>query len=245
MEKLQHLEYIEAYLEERLSKEERQHFEERLQSDSVLKEEYDAYRATMKLLEFMAIDDLKQSQSTFITTGSNSSYLKRWTIAAGILFLLLGGLVLFANLAYSNERLAAQAYSAPNLASIVRGGQLSEAENTAIQAFLSDNYEKTIEVLSSTSEKSKEAQFLTGLAYFKKGQASQAVAAFQNMLSDSLNERRVSTEWYLTLAHLMNDDLEAAKLSLEQILSQSSNPNFDKAVELQKKLNSKWRILVW
>jgi len=245
MDKLQHVEYIEAYVEERLSKEERQRFEARLQSDPILKEEYDAYRATMKLLEFMAADDLKQSQRTSTTPDQNSFPLKRWAIAAGILFLILGGLILFANITYSNERLAAQAYNAPNLTSIVRGGQLSEAENEAVQAFLSDDYEKTIEILSPTSEENTDAQFLIGLAYLKNEQAAQAIIAFQNILGEPINERQESTEWYLTLAYLMNDDPEAAKTYLEQILSQPANSNYDKALDLQEKLDSKWRLFVF
>jgi len=242
MDNLKYLEDIEAYVDERMSVEDRRQFEARLQTDAELKKEYDAYRSTMKLLEWMATDELQEQADT-----PNKNRRKVWWVVAAAVIIALLGTILYINFAFSAKDLAETAYVTPNFSTILRSGSINTTEDEAIQTLLQNNYDEVIAMLSNVSDTNAAAQYILGHTYWKTADYANAISAFENVLENQNTNTRqeASAEWFLALAHLKNDDQAAANSYLNQIITDDNHPNRNKALDLLDDLNSPWQAIVW
>lgn len=245
MEELQYFERIEDYIDGNMSPEARQLFEADLQTNPQLQEEYEAMRATMVALEWMVTDELQQEKkSATITPLKVASKRSWWMVAAGFLLLILLGGLGYANLNYSNQKLAQKAYTEPIWTNLVRGENNMETQEIN-EALANEHYGYLNEILEKIPEKNVDMLYLSANAWLKNKHFDPAIERFQQVVNSPDQSRKAAAEWYLVLAYLEKGDTAAAQEQIDRLLQQSNHPNRDKLLELNGQLNSPWRKLVF
>ena len=233
---MKYFDKIEAYFEGELNAADKVQFEQDLLTTPALKEEYDAYQASLVALEMMTRDEGK------IAEIKPKNSFNWWGIAAGILLLITAGIFVFANFNYSNAQIANKHYQQPNIGVNIRGEQ--SALQTANKAFAKGAYNTVIQTLANKTDLTSEEQYMLAHAYFGNQHYTEATTLFQTLINQNTS-RKEGAEWFLALAYLGQDDSEKAQEMLNTIVADTSHPNYDKASALSKELSIFWRKLVF
>ena len=234
---MRHFDDIEAYLQRQMSTEEQAAFVQKLQVDDSLREELEAYEASVRLLELLGSEQLEVAKSQPLRKQ------RWWAMAAGIIFLVLAGLLLYANLQYSSSFLVNDQYTPPIISSLVRGENNNAETAEAIKAYADKNYQQVINLLNKQAPPSN--HYLLGHAFFQLKDFENAINQFQQEKLQTENAPTYGADWYLALSYLGNNNMEEAQAILQQIVARPQDPNQDKARTLLKNLNSPWRKLVF
>lgn len=252
MKNLNHFDRVEAYIEGQIPAEERRQFEKELEENEDLKKEYEAYLASLQLLDELAFDALKHRAKSLENekTSGSLSFRRAWAIAAGILLLLVAGGLGYANLFYSNEALI-MAYS-PGDNTLRRAHQGTEdtehAYYIAFQAWQEGDLNSAISHLLTIPPADPaypQAQYFLANLYLETDRPDQAIRIFEALLERNDIRFADSSEWGLVLAYLQKGDMQTLEARLEELIAQSNHPYHDEALSLKRKLDSFWRKLQW
>jgi hypothetical protein len=121
---------------------------------------------------------------------------------AAILILLFGSALLYKYLTVSDQTIYNKQFSGYELSNS-RGQEVRDAE---IEAYRNKNWSEVIAVYNTENIKSNKATFLAAMAEMQMNQYSRSVNLFEEILNAKAGDDsfREETEYYLSLAYLMN-----------------------------------------
>ncbi len=249
MEALKHFEKIEAYVEGKMSTSEQQDFELALKSDSELQSEYDAYLATQKAMQILAMDEIKfesAEQSSASKTLLFKLPKRTWAIAASLVFLIGAGMFWYGNTFYNNAVIVQNYIQEPNFSS-VRGEGSSELYKIASDSYYRGNYARVRELLEPLPPNVPgylDFRILLGHNFIKSNHPKAAIDVFNSIATYGENTWKENAEWHRILGNIQaGNDLQAIHF-LDEIIQNETHSYHVLAVKLKKELKSIWRGFV-
>jgi hypothetical protein len=151
---------------------------------------------------------------------------------AAIFILLMGMAVLYKYLTVSNLSVYEKQFTSYDLSNL-RGQESRDAEDEAYQ---NKNWSEVLTVFQKGNNKSNKSVFLAAMAEMQLNNFSQAVILFENILSTNRNTGDDSfqeeTEYYLSLAYLMNHEINKSIRLLNKIKADTSHTYYPLALKL-------------
>jgi len=257
----QYYEQIEAYLSNALSATEKADFEAQIKAQPALKRAVLNHVLANEALG-LAIEDKVAGKLQKLAQKRQAEAspppLKVWwkqplSIAAGILFLILASLVIWANQNYSNDALTKRAYAQSTMPTTRNDTTNDPNFTNGMTFFRQQNYAKAIEALGKITVSHPlyvSAQYLLGHAYLKTSNFPQAIIAFDKVLTTSNLPKTIDVqevEWNKLIAtmNVKGADSSLFQKDLNTILNNPQHAYYGEAIELSKQLNSTWRNLTW
>ncbi len=247
---------IQNYLNNEMKETERAAFEQRLQTDSKLQEEVDLHRMADDTLELLVADNLRaelqqlgaeEAKKPSKKEGRVVNFRRRLvSISAAASVLLLIGFfgANFQARQYNDGNLASSYYQNELLTS-VRGAEDQSLLEEGMRLVTAENYQEAVTYFEQIQDQDlvAEAQYAAGHAYYNLEQYDNALSAFDNAISSNDPRFVKKAEWFSLLSGLAagQEDTEAFRSRLDQLIADDSHDFHDSAVELNKKLNSFWR----
>ena len=226
-------ELIEKYLSGKLNAEEKRIFRNRLLNDPTFNQEFQDLKDIRLYVKQTARKDLKTFFNAIETSIEKEETTKDQTVMKKVLS-IAASLVLIVAISYfglsnriqSNEELYSEYYSSyNNLTGQVRGATVEAPsfEEQAMLAYDAGDYLKSSEMLSNLVKENPNAMnyFYLGISQMEIGEVSEAIKNL-NTVVNSYDAFKEQARWYLTLAHLNNDDKDAALGNIAHILVNKS-----------------------
>ncbi|WP_299243867.1 hypothetical protein [uncultured Aquimarina sp.] len=151
---------------------------------------------------------------------------------AGVFVITLVSTVFF-NQNSSTTNLYSKYYTENDLPSIVKRGSQNELLNKGIIAFKARKYEKAITFFEDYLKENNDPLLYSyiGISYLELDKTKEALSSFDKLLySSSLDKSKAL--WYKSLLYLKMNDTVELKKTLSNIISDSTNFNYNKAKEL-------------
>lgn len=228
-------ELIDEYLSDRLSEEEKRRFRNRLLNDPSFNQEFQERKEIRFHVRENAREDLKTFFNTLETSIEQENTTKDQTVMKRVIS-IAASLVLIAALTYvgvsnygsqpSNQELFNEHFTTyTSLTGQVRGitEESLTAKQRAFNAYDAGDYYASEEALSAlvAVEPSALNYFYLGTSQLELGKTEEAVKSLNTVINNysGLNEQ---AKWYLSLAHLKNENEDAALGSLANIISKES-----------------------
>jgi len=160
--------------------------------------------------------------------GIRSIYKMSMRIAAAFI-LLIGMAVLYKYLTVSNLSVYEKQFTGYDLSNL-RG---QESRDAVAEAYANKNWSEVLTVFQKGNNKSNKAVFLAAIAEMQLNNFPQAVALFENILNNTGdNSYREETEYYLSLAYLMNHEVNKSIRLINKIKADSSHTYYPLALKL-------------
>ncbi|KOF03228.1 hypothetical protein OB69_07950 [Roseivirga seohaensis subsp. aquiponti] len=243
---------IEDYLNGSLKASEKAEVEARLMQDNafakILAQQQDLLAVVDKKVEddlrlLLAKEEAKLSNNVTNKVSSPTIPISRWlSVAAAVVVLITVGWLLFRNESSPNgSTLFAENFTAyTNIIAPNRRGENDESRlSLAFLAYDNKQYQKAIadfETLKSDTLKS-ELTFYIGVSYLAINEIEKGIITLKDDAIDS--KFAMEKQWYLALAYLKKNDIDAAKIALNKALHLSTDPVLGRNVsELLDKVNS-------
>lgn len=242
---------IEAYLEGRLDEQQKKAFDQELQTNTELRDEFDLFKMSREAVEVEIANDLRQSfkdwqsedESKTVTEKPQLKVVsinrRRWLsmAAAACVFLVAGFFVWNLSNSVSNPGLAANYYTTPSVSNF-RSGADSDTNFQNGLTFYQENKlneaNTTLNNIPSSSPEYTKAQYLVGHIAMQEKNYATAITAFKNVVAKNDPRWQEQAEWNLILAYLGNDDNSGEFISLlNQITGNDSHSYHQQAVELE------------
>lgn len=239
---MEHEALIEKYLQNRLSVEEKQLFDELLKNDIQFKEDVALHTNLKEVVEYDDDTNFKKLISN-IESKAKSTLQKRnytkWLVAASIVVLLGSFYVINLNKTVSSNKLFATYFEPYRnvIQPVERGNEMQDKKTQAFTAYENGYFEEAITLFSELHITTNESYYLfyKANALLQLEQANESI----NLLLEHLKTNDILTQktnWYLALAYLKIDDTENAKNTL-QIVINSKMYKTEDAKALLKKLD--------
>ena len=217
--------YIIKYFEGTLSNLELKEFNTLLINDNDFKE---AFEFEKELQETLVLNDREQlkTEMQHWDTVYNKRRFKHWQIAASLLVLIGTSLLFFFNSQSSSTDKLYASYFEPyrNIVQpIVRGEYKDDIQSKAFEAYETKDYKNAILHFNEILKEKPNAtiSFYKANALMQLNKANQAIIILETNIknSDTLQDRNL---WYLALAYLKKNNIDASKKTLNLLLSQSN-----------------------
>lgn len=232
-------ELISKYFLDQLSPEEKVYFERLMATDKEFREQVEFENVLRKSIFQSEHFDLKRDlQGIEKSLGKPQTSTKWYLAAASIVIFIAIGFFWNSN-RDTPERLFSEYYKVASNTSnpIVRTNNEVNETTRAFLAYENADYrraQKLFEKVYSSSNNS-ELLFYEAMCYLEIGENQLAIDTFTEHIS--LDDRlKGKSKWYLALAFLKVDMKDKAVWILEDIISNKSNYNFDKAKKLRGRL---------
>ena len=256
---------IEAYLGGDMTPEEQREFELEIAQNPQLQKEVHLSNAINHYLNqnsWLSVDDKNQARKEEIEEFINSEQaqvLKSKLIKAAKKYknqenkkirfrniaisiaaiLIIGFFVTILFDSKSGQKLYAEYYSTNDLPSLVKRNSRNDLLQQGLLMFKNDQFDDTVTLLSEYTENVKEVDPLIysyiGFSYLELGDMKTSIDNFDRLLySNSIDRSRAL--WYKTLAYLKYNKTEDAKRVLSEIIRDTENFNYNKAIQLLDEL---------
>jgi len=225
-------EAIERYCLGNMDEEERLAFENQLEEDNELKTLLEELKPAILALK---LEGLRSNlQEIHLEKGKNSGRSKRLIYIGVAASISIIALFFSLSLQRSNKELF-DAYFQPYPDVITKRSSAGEpSSDSSMSSYSSNDYEKTIESLSSNPKLSSDQLFYLAQAYLALKEGEKAVEILEgNSFEDSKLKSQVN--WYLALGYLLTENETKGK-ELLYTLAQSQSSNKERAEELLQKL---------
>lgn len=247
-------ERIEKYLDGRLSSEEKEVFENELETNTLLRDEVKLHREVAETLRGEKIhefrDVLKKVDSEWNRGQSQKKniifsirFKRMAALAATILLLVVVSYpFIFQDKDVSNEALFADNFEPYKMILNQRSISDNDAEvallNQAIVAYEGKNYgeaSSAFQQLQTNNTNLIALRFYTGLSELGAENTATSIDIFKEILATRDHLFIEQSRWYLSLAYLQKGDRETAKLELEKIVEGAFK--YDEAKEILNVMN--------
>jgi tetratricopeptide (TPR) repeat protein len=235
---------LEKYFEETLSVSEQKIFEELLDSDDELKEEFEFQMNLKKVIQQEQKAFLKQEfqdleKERFNKENSSKSAFSFLRIAASVVLLISLGAYFFLNKDVSNQNIFEEQFTAyPNVVyPIVRGeGKENDNQYLAFLAYEGEDYQKALSLFEKSYEESNVSYLLIykSICLLKIQEPEKAITSLQEYIAKD-QKFQDKAYWYLALSYLKVENTEQAVRCLEKVIA-LDNFNQDKAKSILKQL---------
>lgn len=220
---MENTELFDDYVNKRLSKEDREAFEHRIENEAALAESFEEYQLIVGGIEFSAAHALKQK-----LVEHEKGYRRKKTdpylfykVAAGLILLsVISYLIIQYSFDKSYPELYAEYYNPyPNVID-----PLNRADNnndlSIYQLYESQQYAELIERIGNETQTDSEIFYL-GQSYLALNKTDLAIERFKSVTEES-NFYEVS-QWYLALAYLKSQDTVQLNSTLKIIVSEQGD----------------------
>ncbi len=244
-------EQVAAYLQGSLPTTERKELESLFHTNPEAQQELLDQQLVCELAEFAIAQDLREKfRNTPVNTAEpkiRTLPVRRWaSIAAAVSLLLIAAIGFYANQNYSANHIASAYSKEINILSGQRSGtdqQHHPRYSQGEQAYAKEDFALALEYFSTVPANDAnyfDAIYNVGAIAFYTGDYPAAIKAFETYLKGQQNTRTVqSAEWYLLLSLIGNDAPdEAIRAGMNQILNNPGHDYHQKALELDRKMNS-------
>ncbi len=238
---------IEEYLDNSLSKEELNLFEQDLLSDETLQDELNLHEEVNAAIMEQDVVDLREKLQTIGEKHRKREDIKtiifnRWNMVAAsfILFFTLGGYLFFNNRPYTNDQIY-KTYFEPY--GIIGTTRSSDADNgslmsEALKNYEAKNYRTAAALFQQILRKDSTnitGNFYSGISNLEINRYINANKNFNRVISHNDNLFIEQSEWYLGFCHLMNGNRTKA---IHQFTVIANKDGFykDKAAKILKRI---------
>ena len=247
---IERIERIERYLGNKLSEEERKTFEQDLETDEELATELALEKSLVYVLNEQDVNQLRaQMQSSLKEHQKKKSNFvlfkqRNWIVAAAILVLIIGSLVILKNIEPSSEKLFHAYFEVPKAEDFMDPALFEDrsvginTEDALFQEvarhYQNKKYLEALNVLESiipTSENQAFYKYQLGIIYLVNNKEKEAIKALEAGQSWNIN----GAIWYQSLAYLALNQKEKAKQNLTKLM-EINNPWQKQSQELYKQL---------
>ena len=227
-------EQIEAYINGKMTDDERQEFKTKMNLDSTLQQEVQLHQELSQALsekEVMELENLLaevgqsyENEDSTDTSGKVVSLFRKYRALAAAVAILVVGTILF-QLATGGEADLYAKYHEPFPSYLeVRSGEPGDKPlQQAIDAYKSGDYATAKQVFDSLPQEDLSIKFYASLSALEAGFIQDAIKGLEAVASDANATYRQQAEWYLALAYLKNGDLEKTRSTLQKIVQSGSD----------------------
>jgi tetratricopeptide (TPR) repeat protein len=191
-----------------------------LNQDPGFKNEYEEYRELIQGIKYSGFKEdfqkikLLESKADVADIKSRSIPKTFWSIAAGISILIVGSVLLLIS-GNKNERLFREYFEVYPVI-----GENITRSNEDVQAgfryYQQGQYGLAISEFEMLDQEDPFIQYYLGNAYLAIGNSDKAIDSFKSITGEDF-DLVVQTKWYLSLAYLLQGDLDQAKALLREI----------------------------
>jgi hypothetical protein len=238
------------YLDKELGPEETTRIEHILQHDAAAKSEWQYLNLAVETIQLDSISEkvmaVRNSFRNNMTTTAKPEQAIVHTMfkismrIAAILIVLISCAVFYKYASVNDQSVYNKQFTGYELSN-VRG---QETQNMEVEAYRNKNWNEVVSIYNNQNDKSNRSIFLAAMSQMELKHFPQAVALFENILKSDDNSFREETEYYLSLAYLMNHQENKSILLLNKIkadtghtyypLSSKLSPIDLKIIELKK-----------
>jgi tetratricopeptide (TPR) repeat protein len=238
-------EYIDRYLHQELSPEEKMAFEQRLQTDVEFAEAYQLYSSIETTMQNNTEGDatafresLQPLQKKYFTTESKKKgKLKRLiyiVIAAAAIFIFVFTLLPIGKpTSKTGEALYAEYAQYDKVDATIRGGSVDTIFAAAATLFNEKNYSEAIVFFEKIKAEKPEAMFYAAVCQLEIKNYTTAINNL-DVLINGTTAYREKAVWYKALAYLKQNNKQQGKQQLQLI--KENSPYYEKATALLKQL---------
>ncbi|MFT4762195.1 MAG: hypothetical protein ACI9XO_004473 [Paraglaciecola sp.] len=234
--------YIDKYWNGEVSEED---FQAQLKSDVRFVQEYELYKKELQVIRAGAKNQLRK-RAAFVLNRLEEKQprivqLKRVMAIAACFVLLVTGYLIFQNFGHlkSNDELFATHFELPAPANERNGTNQSEVWEKAMNAYIHQNFEKTINLLLPVIEQpdfhfKERGKLYLGISYLMTNKAQNAVNSFEKINQES--SYFPDAQWFIALSFLKMENTTAAKEALQKIANQLIHFKHKEALKVLKQL---------
>ncbi len=227
------------YLDHLLNQQDTDQVEIMIQNDKSLVDELQYLNMAIDTIRLNTINDkvlaIRRSLSnpSVLTdkpanNGIRSIYKMSMRIAAAFI-LLVGMAFLYKYLTVSNLSVYEKQFNVYELSNL-RGQGSRDAE---AEAYVNKNWGEVLNVFQKGNNKSNEPVFLAAMAEMQLNNFPQSVTLFENILNNTGDSSyREETEYYLSLAYLMNHEVNKSIRLINKIKADTSHTYYPLALKL-------------
>lgn len=235
---------IAAYLEGELSKEEREAFENRLNSDKAFQEEFQLYQDTEDLLGESASLLLKEKMQLMEKEEISEAKVKQvnWlpysAIAAVVLLLIVSFFWFDSNQSLNSQQIMGDYFESYPAANLRGSAKMEKPFNQGLSAYIGNNYVQAAQgFLAVTPLESEymEAQLYLGNAYLASGNYVAAIEPLKRVYESQDSRFAEAASWYLLLGYVGLNDVDSFKKLARNINNTPGHSYQDRLDLLQKK----------
>ena len=227
------------YLDHQLNQQDTDQVETMIKNDKSLADELQYLNMAIDTVRLNTINDkvfavrrslknISELTETPANNGIRSIYKMSMRVAA-IFILLIGMAVLYKYLTVSNLSVYEKQFTSYDLSNM-RGQETQDAE---AGAYLNKNWSEVLTIFQKENNKSNKSVFLAAMAEMQLNDYSQAVTLFENILNNTGDSSfREEAEYYLSLAYLMNHEINKSIRLINKIKSDTSHTYYPLALKL-------------
>jgi hypothetical protein len=227
------------YLDHQLNQQDTDQVETMIKNDKSLADELQYLNMAIDTVRLNTINDkvfavrrslknISELTETPANNGIRRIYKMSMRVAAGFI-LLIGMAALYKYLTVSNLSVYEKQFTSYDLSNM-RGQETQDAE---VGAYLNKNWSEVLTIFQKENNKSNKSVFLAAMAEMQLNNFSHAVTLFENILNNTGDSSfREEAEYYLSLAYLMNHEINKSIRLINKIKSDTSHTYYPLALKL-------------
>ena len=230
------------YLDNRLDDSELEEFENKLQQNESLKVDLQFLKLAVDSVRLNAIKNkVSEVRKSFVKNNASDekpalitkrSFPKLTVRIAAVLIVLLGSAVLLKYFSVTNLSIYKKQFTSYELSN-ARGLELHDDETEAYQ---NKNWNAVISLYHSGRNNSNKSAFLAAMSQMQLNQFPEAIKLFENILTTNQtkgdNSFQEESEYYLSLAYLMNHQAKQSISLMEKIRKDTSHTYYPMVTRL-------------
>ncbi len=218
------MELFDQYLNDKLSKLEKNNFELRLQQDEVFRKDFELHKKAIKAIEFAAIKEKIHTIGREAQQTKTVSLRTVLTLAASIT--LLVGAYFFLTDNYSSGTNYEHIYASidfkdPGLPTLMGEAEVKHGLDDFMIAYKLNKYDEAREIGQQLLEEkpgNDTVQFYLAMIHYEKEEMEKAAEILVG-IEDPGTSIGQKSEWYLAMIDLKNGDIESARESFNRMAS--------------------------
>lgn len=238
------LSLIQKYLGDALSPSDKSMFEEKIKQPAFNKELLFQAQLVDSLEEIdnatvrQELAELKGKSKEKATTSNFSNLIKIIGVAA----ILALAWIAYQSMQHSSPSPTqlAESYGYVYPPSEIQRGQADSTNSIseAMKAYADKNYAHATTLFNKSQTKSEQAYMYLANCYIQTKKYNKAEKVLKNLVLSEDVELKQNAEWYLTICHLAQSDLNNTNAQLGKIIENKNHLFFENARRLQKDINS-------
>lgn len=220
----ENLELFESYLSASFSEQEKLNFEQRLNSESTLKADFEAYKKTTEMLH-QKFNDTDRHLFKEVLSQQSDAYFKpkettkklfslyKYVAVAVVLISVIGFYITNSgNPVYSD-------YATIGTISLTQRSNTNELVKKAEDTFNSGSFDEAIIYFNQLIEQdpsNQEYQLYAGIAQIENNTYTEALTNLSRV-SEGNSVYKYEAQWYIALAYLKQEQYDQAKIALQKI----------------------------
>ena len=245
------LDRLDALIQGRLSEDEAKSILSEINNDPKLKAEHELRKLEHVSMDLLLEDDLREDFKKWDSEEKKTAQprvvsLRRFIVPVSLAasFLLIAGFFVQSG-NYNNTSIASR-YDDVDFSGLRAPTGTSDAFDNVeniLKNKMTEEYprlEKVLSAIPTENPNYERARYYLGHLKYQQKDFMNAVASFEEVINSSQSE---DAQWYKTLSFLKADQTTEASRVLGEILTIEGHKHHGRASQVEKELNSFWRIL--